>query len=69
MTGGVFEGFEDLEMFSIFADGEVERGTGVVAIVEDEEDASVAEADGVDAGVGVGQCEQAGLGPCATVVE
>lgn len=69
LAGLVFEGGEDLEVLSVGADGEVERGAVFGAVVEDEHGATVAKTDGVDAGVGVGKVDGVGLGPCDAVVE
>src|SRR5487761_685662 len=69
LAGLVFEGGEDLEVLSVGADGEVERGAVFGAVVVDENNATVAEADGVDAGVRVGDIDGMGLRPGEAVIE
>jgi hypothetical protein len=69
LSGFVFEGFEDIEVIAIGADGEVERRAACGGVVEDEDDASVAEADGINAGVGVGQIGGMSLCPRDAVTD
>ena len=64
-----FESLEDAEVFAIGADGEVQRRAALGGVVEDENDAAIAESYGIEAGVGVGEIEgvngapvQAGVG-------
>ena len=68
-AGLVFEGLEQGKVFAVFAYGEVEGGASGGGVVVDEDDAAVAEAYGVDAGVGVGEIERVGLAPGDAVVE
>ena len=68
-AGLVFEGVEDSEVVAVGADGEIERCAALGGVVVDEDDASIAEADGIDAGVGVGQVGGMGLRPGEAVVE
>lgn len=68
-AGLVFEGIEELEVIAVETDGEIERCAALGGVVVDEDDASIAEADGIDAGVGVGQVDGMGLRPGEAVVE
>ena len=69
LAGLVFESGEDFEVLAVGADGEIEWGSACGGVVVDEDDAAVAEAYGVDAGVGVGEVGGVGLGPGEAVVE
>src|SRR5580698_731 len=55
-------------MFTVVADGEVEWSAAFGGVVVDEDDASVAEADGIDAGVGIGDIDGAGGRPGSATV-
>ena len=69
LAWSLFESFEDLEVLPIGTDCEIERRACVVAVVEGEDDAAVSEADGIDAGVGVGQGDEVDGAPCFSIVE
>ena len=62
-AGLVFEGAKHGEVFKIGGDGEVKWGAAGGSVVVDEDNAAIAERDGVYVGVGVGDFEGAGLGP------
>ena len=68
-AGLIFKGVEHFEVLSIGADGEVERRTVFGAVVVDENDASIAKTDSIDAGVGIENINRMGLRPCESVIE
>ena len=69
LGGGVFEGAKELEVFAVAGDSEVQGGSSLCGVVEDEDDAAVAEGDGVQAGVVAGEIEEVDGGPGEATIE